>query len=269
MICPKCQTDNSDNSKFCVKCGNDLKANNEVNNEVKEEIKTEEKTEVKVETSNVKILEYFYIMLAVILKPFTAFQEELKKFESFKNSAIVSGIIAVIATIITLIKTIFNAIKVKNYWTGETSWVWSNLKEVNYFKVIGTNLLIYLGIIIAIAGLYYIASLIVKKQPNFSKMVGISAISIVPTIVASLIISPIVSLIYSPLGMCVTLIGSIYSILIMYEVMNNEIGLEGNVKIYFNLICISILGIAAYYLLMNVLLNSVSSSIGNIFSLFN
>lgn len=261
MICLKCSTENSDNSKFCVKCGNDLKVDKEMS-------QVEEKKE-KISSNNMGFGEYFFIMLAVILKPFTAFKQDLNKFENLKNSAIVSLIVAVITTLVSLIKTMISSIRVKSYWTNETKWVWENLKDINYIKVIGTSLLIYLGIIVAIAGIYYIASLIVKKQTNFSKMVGIAAISIVPMIICSMIVSPILSMIYSPLGMFVTIIGTIYTILIIYETINNEIGLEGNVKIYFNLICISILVIVSYYLLMNVLVSSISSNLGNIFNLFN
>lgn len=287
MICPNCGTQNSEVSKFCIKCGNQLSnvvskepnlqsavLSTQPQQQAYREIQQQEmnpnfssNTSTK-SNKKMSITECFYVILAVILKPFTSFQEELNGFDDFKNSAMLSLIVSCVATIISLVKTMIQTVRVKSLWSKEVKWVWENLKEINYVQVIGKNFLIYLGIIVAIAGVYYIASLIVKKQTNFSRLLGISSIVVAPIIICSFVLSPLLSMIYAPLGMGITIVGGVYTVIIMYETINNEILLEGNGKFYFNLICLSILAIVTYYLYMKLFMGTVSSSVDNILDLF-
>lgn len=301
MNCKNCGTLNNQGAKFCVKCGQMLENNFQTSNTFSQQASTIQNvnpqpinnTQIQNsnniqynsnqninpniqmnnnENSKISLMSYIFIMLSFILKPFTAFKEELNKFKNFKNSAFMSLIVSGIGTLINLITTMFNSVMVKSYdWSSggyKTTWTWENLKEIEYLKVIGKNFLIYLGIIIAIAVVYYIASLIVKKQPNFSRLLGISAIAVVPMLVCSLVLSPLLSLIWAELAMPITLIGAVYTVILIYEGMNNEILVEGNTKYYFNLICLSILGIAAYYLYMKLFMSSITDGFEDILDLF-
>jgi len=267
MLCHNCGMQNADTSKFCIKCGSPLINcdptninqpamnnspldqqfnNNQPINTVEPILnQTYSTTPPSQNTiSNMSFGEYFKVLISIMLKPFTAFNTEISKFDNFKNSALLSFIIAIFAMVATLLKTMYNTVKVTTGgWLGKqkTEWVWENLKEIEYVKVIGKNLLIFLGIIFAIACVYYIAGLIVKKQSNFSRLLGIAAIAIAPMIFCALILSPLLSVIYGPLGMGITIVGSVYTFLLIYEAMNKEILLEGNIKYYFNIICLSIL----------------------------
>lgn len=283
MICQNCGSANQEGSKFCTKCGAELPIQQPnvnqmgpIPNQASYSFNAEGSQNASINPINQKqpksinkitMKEYFYIVLAVILKPFTAFKEEISKFDNFKNSVILSGIVAILATIISLLKTIYNTVRVTSIWTKETQWVWENLKEVNYIKVIGMNLLIYLGIIAAIASVYYIASLIAKKQTNFPRLLGIAAASIVPILVCSMILSPILSMIYVPLGMIISVVGGVYTVILIYETINNEILLEGNAKFYFNLICLSILIVTVYYLYTKTISNSIIKNAGDLLDL--
>lgn len=225
-----------------------------------------------VKAESVSIGSIFFIILAFMLKPFTALKEELNKFNSFKNSAILALIVSGCATIMSLIKEMLSVVRVKSFsWSSggyTTTWVWENLKELNYFKVIGKNLLIYMGVIIAIGGIYYLASLIIKKQSSFAKLIGISAMAIVPMIICSLVLSPILGMIWDKLTMPVIIIGAIYTIILVYEGIDSELQLDGNIKCYVNLVCLSILGIAAYYLYIKLFTSSITSGLGNLMDLF-
>lgn len=303
MNCPNCGTSNNVGSKFCIRCGQSLESSQVSTEQPVQTIETSfqevpsqpiNNTSIQnesnfqtfatptqtmntsinsnVSAAKVSFAGYFFIILAVILKPFTAFKEELNKFNGFKNSAVMSLIVSGVATLINLITTMLKAVMVKSYnWSSgsyKTTWTWENLKELNYLEVIGKNFLIYLGIIVAIAVVYYIASLIVKKQTNFSKLLGISAISVAPMLVCSLVLSPLLALIWAELAMPITLIGAVYTIVLVYEGMNNEVLVEGNAKYYFNLVCLSILGIAAYYLYMKLFMSSISGGLEDIMDLF-
>jgi len=225
-----------------------------------------------IPNNKISFMGYFFIILTVLLKPFTALKEELNKFDGFKNSAIMALIVSGVATIVNLITSMLNVVMIKSYdWSSggyKTTWTWENLKELNYLEVIGKNFLIYLGIIIAIAAVYYIAGLIVKKQPNFPRLLGISAFAVAPILICSLMLSPLLSLIWAELAMPITLIGAVYTIVLLYEGMNSEVLLDGNAKYYFNLVCLSVLGIAAYYLYMKLFMSSVSSGLEDIMKLF-
>ena len=160
-----------------------------------------------------------------------------------------------------------SAVRVTSYWSNEVKWVWENLKEIKYIQVIGQTFLIYLGIIFVVACVYYIAGLVVKKQPNFSRLLGVTAISVVPMLLCALLLSPLLTMIYAPLGVGVTIFGAVYTLIIIYETINNEILLEGNAKYYFNLICLSILIVAGYYIYMKFFMAS-TGDLSDIFNMF-
>lgn len=300
MNCPNCGTSNNVGSKFCIRCGQSLEGaqvsteqsvqstetsfqevpSQPINNtpsQSENNFQTSATPQPQMNTTTapaaqVSFMGYFFIILAVILKPFTAFKEELNKFNGFKNSAILSIIVSGVATIVNLITSMLNAVMVKNFdWSSggyKTTWTWENLKNIDYLEVIGKNFLIYLGVIVAIAVVYYIASLIVKKQTNFARLLGISAMAVAPMLICSLILSPLLSLIWAELAMPITLIGAVYTVVLLYEGINSEIALNGNAKYYFNLVCLSILGIAAYYLYMKLFMSSISGGLEDIMDLF-
>lgn len=153
-------------------------------------------------------------------------------------------------------------------WGGETTWVWENIKELDFVKVFFVNFLVYAGIIAAIAGLYYLGSLIVKKKSNFSRLLAIATISIIPMYVCNLLLAPILGMITSFFAISFTVIGLIYSLLLMVELMSNELELNGNVKFYFNLACISILLIVGIYVCINLLVSAINSSLGGLTNMF-
>lgn len=288
MICSNCGVTNSPESKFCVGCGHPLGVQNVGTNPqmnvqnsgigvstsmeqqptLQEPISNGMMGNVGIntnvgngnQTGSITLQTYFFMLISILLKPYTALKKEGEKFNTFKNSFILSLFISVFGVIINLLQTIWNVIRVRTYdYTARkyiTKFVFENIKDIKFVKVIGQNFLIYFGIIFAITCVFYIASLIVKKQLNFSKILGISAISIVPLLLSSMLLSPLLGMISSYLSTGISLVGGIYTILLTYEGMNEELQLEGNQKYYFNLICLSILGIAAYYSYMKFFMDA-------------
>ena len=308
MNCPNCGSFNNEGSKFCLKCGQNLSTVQDTNtinssqqnptvqnvsglNNVSSTAQSQQSfvgsnstttmnsaptqnysTPQSQANTNVSFMGYFFIVLAVMLKPFTSLKEELNKFNGFKNSAIMSVIISGMATLVKLLTSMLSIVRVSDYsWSSgktTTTWVWENLKELKYAEIIGKSFLIYLGIILVIAAVYYIASLIIKKQTNFSRLLGISALAVAPMLICSLVLSPLLSLIWAELAMPITIIGAVYTIVLLYEGMNSEIQAEGNAKYYLNLICFSLLGVSAYYLFMKLFMSSISGGLENIMDLF-
>lgn len=216
-------------------------------------------------------LNYLMYFIAILLKPFKSFKDEESKLNNTKTSFILALIITGGMTVINLIKTIFSTVRVANYsWTdGYTySWEWSNLKNIKWIEVIGKNFLIYACIIFAIALVFYLASLIIKKQLSFIKSLSIASTSVIPAVIGAMILSPLAGKIWSPLSIVFMVVGGAYSLIILYELMNNELKLEGDAKIYFNLVCLGILAVAGYYAYMKLFMSSVTGGLDDLLDLF-
>lgn len=219
-------------------------------------------------------LNYLMYIVAVLLKPVKCFKEEENKFNSAKTSIVFSSIVAIGIMLINLIKTMISTVFTKSFdyttFKMKTSVDFSNLKNLDYLDLIGKQLLIYAGIILAIALVYYLASLVVKKQVSFTKMLAISATSVIPFTILSMIVSPLLGKIWAPLSVVALVIGIVYSLLIFITLINKDITFEnGDSRIYFNLICLSILGSAGYYVYMKLLMSGMGSKISDLLDLFS
>ncbi len=302
MTCSKCGANNIDGSNFCIKCGANLKEmqqtiqsnNAPIQNlqsiNIQQEQPTNEKQSANIQehiqqpTYNQPIqqssvntnestspLNYLMYIIAVLLKPFKSFKDEEAKLNNTKTSFVLALIISGALTIINLVKTIFSTVRVASYsWTsGYTySWQWDNLKSIKWIEVIGKNFLIYACALFAIALIFYLGSLIVKKELSFIESLSIVSTSVIPAIICTMIISPLAGKIWNPLSIIFIVIGGIYSLIILYELMNDILKLDGDKKIYFNLICFGLLTIAGYYAFMKLFKSSVSSELDGLLNLF-
>lgn len=276
MNCPKCGAENINGSTFCIKCGTTLKVaqpvNNmpfqnqqfvqTVNNLNQEHIVKQSSNTSQYQASNNIIstspLNYLTYGIAVLLKPIKSFKEE-EQLNNSKTSFLLTLIMTLVMTVINLIKTILVTVRVPSYSfsKGYTySWQWDNLKYIKWLEVIVKNFLIYAVIILAIALVFYLGSLILKKQLSFIKSLSITATSIIPMVVGSMVLSPIIGMIWSPLGIIFTVVGGIYSIIILYELMNKELNLEDDIKVYFNVACLGILVLVGYFSFMKIFSDS-------------
>lgn len=299
MTCPNCGANNIDGSSFCIKCGTNLKdvqvninvnnapiqseqpMNNQqeqpvqrpvYNNQPQNNYKQPMNNQNNVNVSNAP-LNYLMYIVAILLKPFKCFKEEEAKLRNTKTSLIFSSIIAGAMMLITLFKAMIAVVftKTMDYSTFKykTSVDFSRLKDLDWLSLIGKNLLIFAGVIVSIALVYYIVSLIFKKSTNFIKMLSISATSLIPYIVLGMIVSPLIGKIWAPLSIFAMIIGVVYSLLIFINLINDDLVFDSvDSKIYFHLICLSILGSAGYYLFMKLMVSSVSNNLNDLLNLF-
>lgn len=271
MKCSKCETINEENATKCIKCGYDFNSKAAKKETIinKKVIASQSSRQSDNDTVNdYKLSEYLQMMREVMIKPYTVMKETVNKFNNFKYSALLAVTVAVISSILALLRAMMTVVPEKsiNWDTGNktTIWDWGNLGQINYFEIIARNFFIYLGAAFVFAGVYYLSSLVIKKEMNFSRLVGLAAISLVPFVLASLLVSPFLSMIYLMLGRAVTIIGFIYSTIILYENINNEISLSKNEKYYFNLTNLSIIGIIIYILYTKFIMNSLVNDLTNL-----
>lgn len=292
MNCPKCGAENISGSTFCIKCGTNLIATQPINNveaapiqnqavqsnyynvnmnqnqSMQQPMNNQTQNNYQQPANNLNYLKY---IIAILMKPTKTFKEEESKLNNSKTSFLFALIITLAMTVINLVKTIFSTVRVSSYsWTEGYiySWEWENLKDIKWFEVIGKNFLIFACILFAIALVFYLGSLVIKKQSSFIRTLSIATTSVIPAIVGAMILSPLASLIWEPLGVACSIVGGVYSIIILYELINKELNLDGDMKIYFNLICLGILAIAGYYVYMKLFMGSVTDELNDMLNWF-
>lgn len=269
MICPKCNTENRDGSRFCIKCGTNLQEITISNNSPSP---TPASIVIPVPAPNVpasgfqtnenqvsqpkpKALNYFMYLIAAFIKPYRSFKEESEKLKRPKNTIIISLILTGMMVITNLIKMMITEIFVKQYDLTKrkivTSIKFSNLKHLNYFDAIVKNFLIYLGIIVGVALVYYLLSLVFKKNGNFIKTIAIVITAVVPIYILGMIGAPLLGMIWEPLIAILIIIGWIYGGLVLVHLANEEVNLATpDSKIHFNLIALGVLIVGTVIIFM-------------------
>lgn len=211
-------------------------------------------------------LDYVKYLLGSFLKPFDTYKNNENALGDIKNSSILAAIVVGIMTVISLLSTMLSAVRSKSYFSGKVTWNWDNLGNVEYFKTIGLDLLIYAGVIAAIAGVYYLASLVIKKNTKFSNLIGAATTAVVPFAACSLLLSPILSMIYSPLGIATTVVGFVYALVTLIELVNENVNIDNkNTRIYYHLVCLSIVIIVGGFVAYKVLVNSIFGGLDSLF----
>lgn len=303
MTCLKCGTNNIDGSTFCIKCGtklntfSHLNTNNELlqknlNNEQSVGQQSIEQPQVNYsqpisnqsafnqvldeqQLTNISKPQFNYLMfiIALFLKPYRCFKEEEEKLNDTKTSIILCLIVAFSMVLIQLIRAILDSIfpntldsSTLNY---KTTLDLGGLKNLDWGNLLGKNLLLYIGIIVGIALVYYIVSLIFKKNTNFIKMLSISTTSLVPFVLLGMVVSPILGKIWFPLSIFSGIAGGVYSLFILINLIDDNIKFDViDIKIYFHLICFTILSGAGYYLYMKLLESSITNNLYDLLSFF-
>lgn len=197
------------------------------------------KKEKIIDANTLNLPKYF---VRSLLNPYDKYKKEEEKLENVKTVSIITIIVVITMTILSLLSTMINNVRVTSFWTGETSWVWKNLQNISYFKEIGQNILIYTSIIIGISLVYFILNILLKKRNRFSKFIAAVVTSFIPFGIAFGLLTPILNLIYIPLGLAISVIGFIYSLLVFLEIIDYLLNIEDHSrKIFIHLICLSII----------------------------
>lgn len=320
MICPKCGTENSQEYRFCVKCGGDLSSsinnnmmnnnqnnltgiygmpannnnqvpNNNNNNTFGFNLNNNQPTNNGINTNQTTMSNgintnqatmsngnntsslpvnqnLFKTILNSIIKPISTTKEELTIFDNFKAAGLTAALVAALATIITLVITIINVVRVQRIFSDEIVWEWDRLKYFDFFKTSGTIFLVFAGAILLLAGTYYVASLITKKKAKFQNLLATCSISILPAIISISILSPILSKIYLPLGLIISGVGIIYTIVILFEHINKELSLDNDKKIYVNIASVAAFLLVAYFVGTKIMSEIIETDISSISGIF-
>lgn len=211
---------------------------------------------------NAALKDTLSILKNVFKHPATKAIAESKNFKTSKDLNIFSGIAVLIYLVIGLISAIIQTVVTRKYlysFTGgsKTKIDFSNLDDFDFLKVLGTNFMSIVGVILTIAVAVYLLALVFKKRPNFSRLVGIATIGYAP-IAAAGFIAVILSYIWAPLAVAVAVAGATLSLAYVVSANNDEIKLEGDKQIFFHVIVVTAITMSVYFISMNILKEMLS-----------
>ncbi len=210
------------------------------------------------------ITESFMFILACLLKPITAIKNKINEYADVKSAGLLVILVSLCRMIIGLLNAMIQVIFVKprGLWKGSSSLTVSfdGLKNLDYFSLIVKQFIGFIIVVAAVAGVYYVVSCVMKKTVNYFKLVSITTVSFIPMFIAGLV-STIVWYIYIPLSVFVVFASLVYSVITFVKSVNDELKLEGDMTVYIQTICLTIVFVITYY----VLSNYITSLIGSIF----
>lgn len=301
MICKKCGNPVQEGMKFCTSCGEPVVAEQNLN--IQQSVTSNQQqvvqpnnigvTQTPVQntvaqpTMNVQQPAYsqntmksgkgiFKTILMGLIRPKSNFKESEMELSSTSNSFILTGIISAMIMVINLVISVCTTLFTKSaqtcfmgYCVGEDLSFADKFKSIQWWPLIWQYIVIPAGIILLIAGIYYIVSLIFKKNLNFAKLLSISALGVAPALVAVVLVSPLLGLMWAPASIIVSATGFIYSLIILLTLFYKEFNFEEDDKfILFNLISVFIIIVIAYFVVNQVIQQSITSSLGDFSSLF-
>ena len=184
MKCPNCGKDVKEGAKFCVGCGTSLvgnetkkveKINSEKADEVKEKVVTKvnevkEAAKKAADSDFMKVvLSSLMFLLNILLKPVKVLKEKIDFYSKPQNGFILAGVVALATMIIRVVVSFLMALIQKQctsslFGSGTCLTVGEKLKAIDWMGITLKHLLIILIVMFAIAGIYYVASLIAKKN---------------------------------------------------------------------------------------------------------
>ena len=91
------------------------------------------------------------------------------------------------------------------------------------------------------------------------KSLAIVVSAFIPGVIGGMIVGPLLSFIYTPLSMLVIALSIVYSITILYELINDELKLESDQKVYFNIVCYSVIIVIGYFAFTKLIASNLNN----------
>ncbi len=246
MICKICGKENENNSKFCIYCGGSLADNTPVVEPIQNvPVQPVEPTVQPVQEP---------VMVPPVANPVQTVSPT-KKESSF-------------------VKDYFN--KLKGYLLKPLD----SINEEDDIKTVGifgavfvglmvvVNLLIYAVVILAVAGIFYIGTLIIKKEVKLPKLLNIVFVTVIPYFLGSVVAGSILGLIYSPLATIVNIVAIIYSICIFAYLTNKTVQLDGMKCVLYNSACYATIILITYFVIVKFITSTISGITSGIPDIF-
>ena len=265
MNCKKCNTVNQEGAKFCIQCGSPLDTNNQGNLQTQQPINNmgvnmgqnpQMVNNMGMYANNQMYMtkqpfNLFLFLVKAFIKPTQTISENEKEIKDSKNAVLLGVLSVLFAVIISILN---KAITVANV---VTNYPW--------MKAIATDLLFYSGIVFGVALIFYLGSLIVKKEINYLKVVSITSVALLPSVLAIYVLGPLLGEISYYLQYMTLIIGVCYSVVLFNNAIKDEIKLEKDARVYFNFICYTLIVLIICFVLYKI---TIASYVDAIYSYF-
>lgn len=183
-----------------------------------------------------------------LLKPVESFKDS--KNDDIKKVGINAGITVVVMMLVNLVCSMITAVTL----FGGVDF--DNLNDLDYVSLIFKNLLIYAVVIAAIAAVFYIGTLIIKKEVKFSKFLAAASIAAIAWS-AALVVITILGIISDKIAVAAVIIGMVYVISLFAHLVNSEVKLEDYKLVLYNVACYSVIFVTSYYIITNYIKDSI------------
>ena len=206
-------------------------------------------------------------ILSVFKNPVTGVKRGIAGYSDFNNSWLLPVIAAGTYTVFNLIFAIFRTVSrpASLFGTKKAGLDFSLLNKFDWFQNTIGNFLIVLATIAAIAGIYYLAGLIMKKNElNYFRLVTIVSVASFGWILTASLISPLLLNISAPIAGAIGYAGMIFSGLVVYEAMNQELDLKNDKKVIVNIIVAAIIALAITLISASLIKSSTNSIVDSL-----
>lgn len=224
MFCIKCGTKNNDSASFCINCGERI-------NIVSQKKKANENYFVS----------YFKNLFSFVTKPVSFLKGKNKlddNGKAFTYAGISVGMMWIANIIMKLIYAgIFSAKLSSKIFRINF------LKYLSFPKIILLNLVIFAAIIFGLAGIITLAGVITKKKVKYTKMLSLVSMAIIPYAIGAIVLYTLFSTFSLALAFIFGVLGLMYTIILIVSIINNELELDGDKKIYVNAIIFCVLAV--------------------------
>ena len=201
-------------------------------------------------------------ILSVFKNPVTGVKKGIAGYSDFNNSWLLPVIAAGTYTVFNLIFTIFRTVSrpASLFGTKKSGLDFSLLNKFDWFQNTIGNFLIVLATIAAI-----LAGLIMKKtELNYFRLVTIVSVASFGWILTTTLISPLLLNVSAPIAGAIGYAGMIFSGLVVYEAMNQELELKGDKKILVNIIITAIIALAITLISASLIKSSTNSIVDSL-----
>ena len=243
MKCQNCGTDNVNGAKFCEKCGAGLAV--EVASQPAEvNVAPASETNKPAKKVSFNIVDMFKTMLNSVIHP-------MKAYEKLENDSIANC--GIYAGVLLFLVTIFNVIVYLIFFATKSYFKYKLVKAGDVVKY-GFQILGYLALFIALAAfIYKVASLFMKKDVEFKKILVGVLVGFTTAIFAKYIITVFGLFLndkfFIYLFGVINIFALLYSIFYTIKIVTKDFGSDDEKGILLNIICLTILFALSSYVL--------------------
>lgn len=214
---------------------------------------------------NFDIKKTFNDLLAFCLRPCKTYDKNSSSI-TVKGSFIFAGIVTVLVMVAGILGSLIGTIKSTScslFGGCETVWFKNFGSGIDWGLVTYKTLLINAVVMLVVAGIFYLAGLVIKKEVKFDKLLTICAIVLIPSIVGT-IATNFFGMFWDVLGIIIGLAVAIFEIITFVTLLNKEFDFDGDKKVIFYTVVFTIILFIAYLLIINNIGNILGSSLSGL-----